>query len=163
MVVFPVFTHLNFFELKFRTNFRVRSPGVDVDVHCGHRGRVCVWQEREEEEAGVLPFFVRLRSRQAMGRDTSPDTYSIVSTFSFYLTLSLLSIVGSLYLLRKFASPVLDGRYVTFPCTWVLRSFSSLSCRVVSCCASTHGYVGVCCWQVFGLADVVLGAGAGAD
>ena len=68
-----------------------------------------------------------------MGRDTSPDTYSIVSTFSFYLTLSLLSIVGSLYLLRKFASPVLDGRYVTFPCTWVLRSFSSLSCRVVSC------------------------------
>jgi len=132
---------------------------------------VCVWQEREEEAArglplfrsSVLPFFV---CDLGMGRDTSPDTYSIVSTFSFYLTLSLLSIVASLYLLRKFASPVLDGRYVTFPCTWVLRSFSSLSslsCRVVSRCASTHGDVGVRCWQVFGLADVVLGAGAGAD
>ena len=135
----------------------LRSPRACV---CGKSGKK---KRREIFRSSVLPFFV---CDLGMGRDTSPDTYSIVSTFSFYLTLSLLSIVASLYLLRKFASPVLDGRYVTFPCTWVLRSFSSLSslsCRVVSRCASTHGDVGVRCWQVFGLADVVLGAGAGAN
>ena len=60
---------------------------------------------------------------------TSSSTMSTVFTFSFYLTLSVLSTAASIGLLRKFASPVLDGKWVTFPCTFLgwLTSFSVLA------------------------------------
>lgn len=67
--------------------------------------------------------------RVLMDNTSTDSTVSTIVTFSFYLTLSVLSTCASVGLLRKYASPVLDSKILTLPCTFLgwLTSFSVLA------------------------------------
>jgi hypothetical protein len=67
--------------------------------------------------------------RELTGNGGSDTTVSTIATFSFYLTLSVLSTGASVGLLGKYASPVLDAKLLTLSCTFLgwLTSFSVLA------------------------------------
>ena len=78
---------------------------------------------------GCGTLFTLPGMRELAGNGGPDTTVSTIATFSFYLTLSVLSTGASVGLLRKYASPVLDAKFLTLPCTFLgwLTSFSVLA------------------------------------